>query len=72
MSIEEKYQIALATLQAISTRAAVVWNDGRYTEWEESSAMQDMARAARYCLNRLGEESMLPSYLKKRERSKES
>lgn len=69
MTIEEKYRIAVETLQAISTRAKVARKSPYRNEWIEADAMRDMDRAAWECLKRLDEDVLLPSYTKKRERS---
>ena len=72
MTIEEKYRIAVKTLQAISTRASVAERSPFRNEWTEAEAMRDMDRAAWKCLERIEESVLLPSYLKKRERSKKT
>ena len=70
MTIEEKYRIAVETLQAITPRADVMRKDF-YNEWHESNAMYDMEKAAERCLARLGDSAFLPSY-SKRKRSENS
>lgn len=63
MNIEEKYKIAIETLQAISTRGTVAETDPYRNEWTEAAAMRDMDYAATKCLKRLGESVLLPSYI---------
>jgi hypothetical protein len=57
MTLDKKYKHAVLVLQAISQRSGR--NKFGYNEWTESEAFRDCKEAARRCLLKLGEPTVL-------------